>query len=43
MCTDKMNEVVSVFVCCSELHLATTWSHLTEGIVVDNDVYRYGP
>uniref|UniRef100_A0A8C3A0P0 Rab3 GTPase-activating protein catalytic subunit n=1 Tax=Cyclopterus lumpus TaxID=8103 RepID=A0A8C3A0P0_CYCLU len=23
----------------SELHLATTWSHLTEGIVVDNDVY----
>ncbi|KAM9424226.1 rab3 GTPase-activating protein catalytic subunit [Pholidichthys leucotaenia] len=23
----------------SELHLATTWPHLTEGIVVDNDVY----
>ncbi|CAN9506541.1 unnamed protein product [Ophioblennius macclurei] len=23
----------------SELHLATTWHHLTEGIVVDNDVY----
>uniref|UniRef100_A0A8P4KJM5 Rab3 GTPase-activating protein catalytic subunit n=1 Tax=Dicentrarchus labrax TaxID=13489 RepID=A0A8P4KJM5_DICLA len=22
-----------------ELHLATTWPHLTEGIVVDNDVY----
>ncbi|GLD71007.1 rab3 GTPase-activating protein catalytic subunit [Lates japonicus] len=25
--------------CCSELHLATTWPHLTEGIVVDNEVY----
>ncbi|XP_033871211.3 rab3 GTPase-activating protein catalytic subunit-like isoform X1 [Acipenser ruthenus] len=23
----------------SELHLATTWPHLTEGIIVDNDVY----
>nr|XP_043869718.1 rab3 GTPase-activating protein catalytic subunit isoform X2 [Solea senegalensis] len=23
----------------SELHLATTWPHLTEGIVVDNEVY----
>ncbi|XP_074476553.1 rab3 GTPase-activating protein catalytic subunit isoform X2 [Sebastes fasciatus] len=23
----------------SELHLAATWPHLTEGIVVDNDVY----
>ncbi|XP_068439009.1 rab3 GTPase-activating protein catalytic subunit isoform X2 [Clinocottus analis] len=23
----------------SELHLATTWPHMTEGIVVDNDVY----
>ncbi|KAL9848273.1 rab3 GTPase-activating protein catalytic subunit isoform 1-T1 [Geothlypis trichas] len=23
----------------SELHLATTWPHLAEGIVVDNDVY----
>uniref|UniRef100_A0A673X6E4 Rab3 GTPase-activating protein catalytic subunit n=1 Tax=Salmo trutta TaxID=8032 RepID=A0A673X6E4_SALTR len=23
----------------SELHLLTTWPHLTEGIVVDNDVY----
>ncbi|KAK6315385.1 hypothetical protein J4Q44_G00149140 [Coregonus suidteri] len=23
----------------SELHLVTTWPHLTEGIVVDNDVY----
>uniref|UniRef100_A0A8C8R4W1 Rab3 GTPase-activating protein catalytic subunit n=1 Tax=Pelusios castaneus TaxID=367368 RepID=A0A8C8R4W1_9SAUR len=23
----------------SELHLATTWPHLTEGILVDNDVY----
>ncbi|XP_069791288.1 rab3 GTPase-activating protein catalytic subunit isoform X4 [Narcine bancroftii] len=22
-----------------ELHLATTWPHLTEGIIVDNDVY----
>ncbi|XP_045651791.1 rab3 GTPase-activating protein catalytic subunit-like, partial [Ursus americanus] len=27
------------FVYFSELHLATTWPHLTEGIVVDNDVY----
>lgn len=25
--------------CFSELHLATTWPHLTEGIIVDNDVY----
>ncbi|XP_068923922.1 rab3 GTPase-activating protein catalytic subunit [Petaurus breviceps papuanus] len=23
----------------SEFHLATTWPHLTEGIIVDNDVY----
>ncbi|XP_061299623.1 rab3 GTPase-activating protein catalytic subunit isoform X1 [Pezoporus flaviventris] len=23
----------------SELHLATTWPHLTEGIIVENDVY----
>lgn len=26
--------------CCSELHLAATWPRLTEGLVVDNDVYR---
>lgn len=25
----------------SELHLATTWPQLTEGIVVDNDVYSW--
>ncbi|XP_047232919.1 rab3 GTPase-activating protein catalytic subunit [Girardinichthys multiradiatus] len=23
----------------SELHLATTWPHLTEGLIIDNDVY----
>lgn len=28
-----------IWFCCSELHLATTWPHLAEGIVVDNDVY----
>lgn len=30
---------MSVFL--SELHLATTWPNLTEGIVVDNEVYRW--
>lgn len=29
-----------LIICCSELHLATTWPRLTEGLVVDNDVYR---
>lgn len=35
-----MSKMQWLIICCSELHLATTWPRLTEGLVVDNDVYR---
>ena len=35
----KLLHIFYVLFTFSELHLATTWPHLTEGIIVDNDVY----
>ena len=37
--TFRICYLILCFLFFSELHLATTWPHLTEGIIVDNDVY----
>lgn len=37
----RVNQITLLFFFFSELHLATTWPNLTEGIVVDNDVYSW--